>query len=212
MKNLLLASAAALSMTAVALPGPANAATIVVNHVFDPANVGAPFIQETLAAPFSMQAGDTLDLTYTFLGGATVSLANESYIWQLVFADMSAVLQTTGSLEFLGASANVISGMIPLSQQNANVHIGSQYASGLYRLDANPISFTGLRQIITIDSDDLGTPREYSNLSLATDGDVSITAGAVPEPATWAFMIFGFGAIGGAMRRRRNVNVKVSYA
>jgi len=28
-------------------------------------------------------------------------------------------------------------------------------------------------------------------------------AGAVPEPATWAMMIMGFGAIGGAMRRRR---------
>ncbi len=39
---------------------------------------------------------------------------------------------------------------------------------------------------------------------------------AVPEPATWAFMIFGFGAIGGAMRRQKNMarkaNVKVSYA
>ena len=35
---------------------------------------------------------------------------------------------------------------------------------------------------------------------------------AVPEPATWAFMIFGFGAIGGVMRRQRKANVKVSYA
>ncbi len=37
-------------------------------------------------------------------------------------------------------------------------------------------------------------------------------AGAVPEPATWAFMVFGFGAIGGAMRRQRKANAKVSYA
>lgn len=35
---------------------------------------------------------------------------------------------------------------------------------------------------------------------------------AVPEPATWAFMIFGFGAIGGALRTRRKGDVKVSYA
>lgn len=40
----------------------------------------------------------------------------------------------------------------------------------------------------------------------------SANLGAVPEPATWAFMIFGFGAIGGAMRRQRKANVKVSYA
>ncbi len=42
---------------------------------------------------------------------------------------------------------------------------------------------------------------------------VSVTRlAAVPEPATWAFMIFGFGAIGGAMRRQRKANVKVSYS
>jgi hypothetical protein len=35
-------------------------------------------------------------------------------------------------------------------------------------------------------------------------------AGAVPEPATWAMMIGGFGMVGGAMRRRRSV--KVSFA
>ncbi|MBS0282967.1 MAG: PEP-CTERM sorting domain-containing protein, partial [Proteobacteria bacterium] len=34
-------------------------------------------------------------------------------------------------------------------------------------------------------------------------------AAAVPEPATWALMILGFGAIGGMMRRRR---VSVAYA
>lgn len=38
-------------------------------------------------------------------------------------------------------------------------------------------------------------------------GTITITydtvAGAIPEPATWGLMILGFGAIGGAMRRRR---------
>lgn len=35
------------------------------------------------------------------------------------------------------------------------------------------------------------------------------TGGSVPEPATWAMMIGGFGVIGGAMRRR---TTKVSFA
>lgn len=43
---------------------------------------------------------------------------------------------------------------------------------------------------------------------LAID-DFSLTpvfaTGAVPEPATWAMMIAGFGAVGAAMRRRRNI-------
>ena len=31
------------------------------------------------------------------------------------------------------------------------------------------------------------------------------TQGAIPEPATWMMMLFGFGLIGGAMRRRKTV-------
>src|SRR5690606_10389292 len=35
---------------------------------------------------------------------------------------------------------------------------------------------------------------------------------AVPEPATWALMILGFGAVGMGMRRRKAATVKVAYA
>lgn len=42
------------------------------------------------------------------------------------------------------------------------------------------------------------------------------TATAVPEPAAWAFMIFGFGAVGSRLRsnrrRQRKANVKINYA
>lgn len=43
--------------------------------------------------------------------------------------------------------------------------------------------------------------------SVATGGDPLPNAptGAVPEPATWATMIIGFGAVGATMRRRRGV-------
>ncbi|WP_254620996.1 PEPxxWA-CTERM sorting domain-containing protein [Sphingomonas sp. CL5.1] len=44
-----------------------------------------------------------------------------------------------------------------------------------------------------------------------TDGSVSAVAGggSVPEPATWAMMIAGFGVVGAAMRRRK---VRVRFA
>jgi len=49
-------------------------------------------------------------------------------------------------------------------------------------------------------------------IDFRTDGDVAmgqlrlggITAVPVPEPATWAMMIIGFGGVGALMRRRRN--------
>lgn len=39
-----------------------------------------------------------------------------------------------------------------------------------------------------------------------------VAAGAVPEPATWAMMLAGFGAIGFAMRRRSKVATRVRFA
>ncbi len=41
--------------------------------------------------------------------------------------------------------------------------------------------------------------------SSANIDNINVTAvrGAVPEPATWAMMIAGFGAVGVAMRRRQ---------
>ena len=38
--------------------------------------------------------------------------------------------------------------------------------------------------------------------------DNLVANGAVPEPATWAMMIGGMGAAGGALRRRRDVSVR----
>lgn len=37
-------------------------------------------------------------------------------------------------------------------------------------------------------------------------------AAAVPEPATWAMMIGGFGVVGGALRRRRSADARKAFA
>ena len=39
-----------------------------------------------------------------------------------------------------------------------------------------------------------------------------IYTAAIPEPASWAMMVAGFGLVGGAMRRRRRPTVSVSFA
>lgn len=42
--------------------------------------------------------------------------------------------------------------------------------------------------------------------------DIQLTVGgAVPEPATWAFMILGFGLIGASMRKSRRGQLTVTY-
>lgn len=51
-----------------------------------------------------------------------------------------------------------------------------------------------------------GTNDEFGldNVRFATAG--------VPEPATWAMMVFGFGAMGGALRRRPTVPTRIRFA
>jgi hypothetical protein len=42
-------------------------------------------------------------------------------------------------------------------------------------------------------------------------GNITFAPNAVPEPATWAMMLVGFGMVGSAMRYRRR-STKVVYA
>ena len=51
-----------------------------------------------------------------------------------------------------------------------------------------------------------------STFGYVTQFTTGTVAGAVPEPASWAMMIVGLGAIGFAMRRKSKVRTMVSYA
>lgn len=54
-----------------------------------------------------------------------------------------------------------------------------------------------------------GSP-SYSANSGGGNISAAIVTAAVPEPATWALMILGMGAVGFAMRRRKNANTNVT--
>lgn len=71
------------------------------------------------------------------------------------------------------------------------------------------LSFAGIGNIsrvnlLSLDQD----PTTMDDLSF--EGVIGIGS-AVPEPATWAMMIFGFGMVGSAMRRRQE-KVRVAFA
>jgi len=53
----------------------------------------------------------------------------------------------------------------------------------------------------------------WDTISSDNSGEITFNIdGAVPEPATWALLLLGFGLVGGAMRRRANTAPQVSYA
>lgn len=103
----------------------------------------------------------------------------------------------------------------------------------------NQLTVTSTTGVYTFSPASLGLPTNgdqtlsrYVNFSTSTAGELILSAtfdnvpavnafetanfsagltGAVPEPAAWAMMIVGVGAIGFAMRRQK-VNTRVSYA
>lgn len=54
-----------------------------------------------------------------------------------------------------------------------------------------------------------GTNREVDFQNIGFTANVSV-AGTVPEPATWAMMLFGFGLVGSTLRRRVATGVSVT--
>lgn len=86
--------------------------------------------------------------------------------------------------------------------------------------------FTGLTVFAVTNSNPVNIEMNFLNtgtfgiqtapgVTFSSDSGVLLTAGpvnAVPEPASWAMMIGGFGLIGGMLRRHRRTQPNVSYA
>lgn len=72
----------------------------------------------------------------------------------------------------------------------------------------NGISTMAGQQTLVVNGTSGGNGSFGGNISFAPAG------GVVPEPATWALMILGFGLVGGMMRRRAGspANVNVRFA
>ena len=68
---------------------------------------------------------------------------------------------------------------------------------------AQQIAFSSLARYVRFDL--LSNYDDDAFVGLSEVQFQGATAGAVPEPATWAMMITGFGLAGTALRRRRNV-------
>lgn len=84
---------------------------------------------------------------------------------------------------------------------NGGLFVGN---GDLLAFDSNPPLFTGSVE------DPMFSVGTYQLTDFYSGAPISLViSNAVPEPATWAMMIGGFGVVGGAFRMRRT---KVSYA
>ena len=121
----------------------------------------------------------------TFFNGASSYILRANGDAKVAFPD-NGVPQTPGSFVYTAVDPGAFSpGFSNLGDFQLFFNIGS-------------VAYTGLATVV-----DNG--HRINAISF------SPVAGAVPEPATWAMMLVGFGGIGFAMRRRSKVRTTVSY-
>jgi hypothetical protein len=152
-------------------------------------------------------AGNAQATEYLF---TMTGLSNAS--WQL---DSNPIPILFGPSNFSIFSVPVSYGGAPVLtslQFNTATSGGGVFGTGPFTSTGGPQLFSGPTSAPTFlqGTFDLSGGPRYPQFTLTISA--LTTSGAVPEPASWAMMIAGFGLVGGAMRRRRGQTVKVGYA
>jgi hypothetical protein len=191
-KHMLMAAAASL----LALPVAANAAVLPVLDTVTLVGTDYEFSYSgTLSGDTGLVLNDLL-IIYDFAGYVDGSISAGIYA-----ADVSATTELTSALAPLGFDDD------PLL-----VNLVFRWINGPFNASGGPfadVSFAGLtaRSVYSGTALDGYVARTTINNGAATgqkefnSGAVAVAA-AVPEPATWAMMILGFGGVGAMLRRR----------
>jgi hypothetical protein len=184
-KKLLLSVAVLGALGMAGIASSASAATIVNVGTLPPAN---PYFYLTSGTPTSP--------TITANFGATISGASTTF---------DDIFQFTIPQDGKGSGSLSTSFSSPMNQLTIGQVLvnGISYAltssSGGQSLTVSGIPIlNGVMNTIEVK----GT-NSASAVAATYTGTATFAAGAVPEPASWAMMIGGFGLIGAAMRRRR---------
>jgi len=223
MKTLMLAAAAA-----VAIAAPAGAANLVVNGSFDADTVGTKVNFQGHVTGWTGGA----NLTFLAPPGSADDLNQYLAVYgpfPATSPDGGNFILADGDPNYSGAFSQTISGLTigdrytlsfwqaagqqygftgPTTERWSVSFGGDTQLSALFSLpeagvgpwEKQTMTFTASAESQVLSFLAQGTPGGAPPISFL-DG-VSLTA-AVPEPATWAMMITGFGAVGGALRRKR---------
>ncbi len=154
--------------------------------------------------PFNINVGDNVQLSVALNGVFVVPQSGETFVgFNLKNGSTNPTnASNNGTWTFLNSMGPT---GLPSDTLGSNC---SNCLSSIVFLGAQPsFSFNGISANFTIDTlDDVDFLIDGASLSYQLRDSLT----AVPEPATWAMMIAGFGLVGGAMRRR--AKVQVTYA
>ncbi len=150
-----------------------------------------PIVASLFAGPptpgtFIIQS--TASASPVVLSGTTITQGGINGVWEALTGGA-----VTGSASFTNATlTGTVGGLTVVFSANSTT-IASAYA-----IPAGPYNLTITKTLLT--------PLSYTTGFALNDFDPGgtgvVSAANVPEPATWAMLIAGFGLVGAAMRRR----------
>ena len=147
--------------------------------------------QTNAALTFSLLDGDSLSATVLkqVTGTPAAGAARQNFWYDF---DLGGLTLTDGATytAVVGATTDRL-GLVygPAANATADGYAGGQLLTTKPAFNANSNCTTGICD---------------ANFRFTSSG---ATGGAVPEPATWAMLLLGFGAVGYALRRGRGVRV-----
>ena len=132
------------------------------------------------------------------------ALGSIGLVWDGVFANVTKINSLNGltTVDFSTANQN------PMTRLYGDTWVGFHFGNGaglggnataFYKINAGTTGLASL--LLTINKGSSGAVLYRTGVAPGPGG------GAVPEPATWAMMIAGFGLVGAGMRRRRSAVV-----
>ncbi len=207
-----------IALSSIVAVAPASAATYILNLSGSVAS-GTPqnftsggytydvvTIALTGFTPLSLAAGDTIEALITL--DAPLTVPSAGYYNAVDLALISTTGTTPVDTDASGTSEFFLGGSSFLTGGSNTTSNGAVFNSYL-QFPGTSFSFDSVQSNFTINS--LGGPLVDVDVAYFRTFAVNPAVQAVPEPATWAMMIGGFGAIGGTMRyRRRNTGVSIA--
>ncbi len=203
-------------LAGLALAAPASAATLTTAFDADNFNDGVMFDVSVLGGPLSLQGiginadAGTFDYSVYYRAGGIGDAVNTPSAWTLL-----------GSFAALTTAGPGVATLLDI----ADIELAGGATYGFYVTDAGAFSVqyttsTGAVGDVLAADDALAVRVGYGVTGVfgeassprAFNGTLAYAA-VVPEPASWALMIAGFGLVGAAMRRRsaHTRSVRVSF-
>ena len=188
----------------------AHAANLITNGSFETGDLTGWTSSYGSLNPFGTTYGSGMDGTYwAWLAGYETPITLSQTVTGLT-SGATYTLSWIMASEFFNADAvrvSVNGGAGSLF--TAPPYIAGGFNGGFWdNWVSKSLTFTATGTSATIQFDTIGLNIEGYDVGI---DKVSLLAGGAPEPATWAMMILGIGAVGFAMRRRRQATVRFAF-